>query len=133
MGKKKQVPKKETIVFKNEIFANKHFHKAIEEIGNSKLKAVDSFRINKLIKEIRSKNDDYEKVRKQKLSEYGEEDKKKGMYDFPDKEKREEFAKEMDDLGAIFVPIDLEKVKLPPSIELTVFQVGAIEDLFEFE
>ena len=121
------------ITLKNGLFGNQTFHGALMEVSNSKLKAVTAFRINNLMKIVKTKAEDYQEIRVRLCKELGEETEDKKGYTFKDEKNRDKFEKEMDELDNLDIKIDLEKIKFPESIELTPIQIGTIEDLFTFD
>ena len=133
MAKRKTMKKNSAITLKNRIFGNIIFHGTLKEIANSKLNAVAAFKINRLIKLIDTKSEDYQEIRIKLCKELGEESDDKQRFSFPDEKNREKFVKEMEELGKLDIKLDIEKIKFPESIELTPIQIGTIEDLFTFD
>ncbi len=118
---------------KNSIFLNPHLRPALDAIGNSKLKAVEALKVHKVIKEVLSNKDDFEATKAKVISDNnGELSKEESRYKFPDDESEEKVNSEILEMGESSIDLSSEKIKLPESIELTVNQVGAVSDLFEF-
>lgn len=133
MTKRKSTKKNDTIMLKNGLFGHPAFHEALKEIANSRLNAVTAFKINRLVKSINTKTQDFQEIRIKLCKELGKESENKETFTFPDEKNREKFSKEMKELGELNINLDLEKIKFPKSIELTPNQIGFIEDLFIFD
>lgn len=130
---RKQTKKNDVIMLKNGLFGNPTFHGILREVANSKLHVVTAFKINKLIKLINTKAEDYQEIRTKLCKELGEETEDKKGFTFPDEKNREKFSKEMDELDKLDIKLDFEKINFPNSIELTPAQIDTIEGLFVFD
>lgn len=105
------------ITIKNELFEISQYFKTMQKIHTSdKLSVMDAYRINRLVKQVNSLNEEYSELKKSLLEKFG-----KPVEGQPDQveisaENREEFSKEMTDLMSIEHSLDIAKLPFPKKI-----------------
>ena len=102
---------------KNAIFENKQYFETIGKIHNSdQLSVMDAYRINRLVKKLNELNEEYDELKKKIFDQYGKPGEKEGTYTV-EKENREAFAGEYNDLISIEHDLETEMLVFPSKIE----------------
>lgn len=114
---------------------------ALMELGKQKLPVVLSYKISLILKKVRPELESYEKVRVEKIKEFGEVEKDKdgketGDYsiDRNNKEIWEKFVKELEEVGEQELELDiveLETKDFPADIMLSPVQMESISWLLK--
>ena len=102
---------------KNVIFENKQYFETIGKIHKSdQLSIMDAYRINRLVKKLNELNTEYDELKKKILSQYGTPGEEEGTF-IVEKENREVFAGEYNDLISIEHDLETEMLVFPSKLE----------------
>ena len=102
---------------KNVIFENKQYFETIGKIHKSdQLSIMDAYRINRLVKKLNELNEEYNELKMKILTQYGTPGKEEGQF-LIEKEKREAFAGEYNDLISIEHDLETEMLTFPSKLE----------------
>ena len=102
---------------KNAIFENKQYFETIGKIHKSdQLSVMDAYRINRLVKKLNELNIEYDELKKKIFTQYGTPTEKEGEYTV-EKENREAFAGEYNDLVSIEHDLETEMLAFPSKLE----------------
>ena len=102
---------------RNILFENKQYFETIGKIHSSdQLSVMDAYRINRLIKKLNELNEEYIELKKKIFTQYGTPGEEEGTYTV-EKENREAFAGEYNDLLDIEHDLETERLAFPSKIE----------------
>ena len=102
---------------KNSIFENKQYFETFGKIHQSnKLTIMDAYRVNRLIKKLDELNQEYQDLKKGLLEKLGTPGEEEGVYTI-EKDHREEFLKEIDDLINIEHNLETEMLPWPKALD----------------
>ena len=117
---------------KNAIFENKQYFETIGKIHNSdQLSVMDAYRINRLVKKLNELNLEYDELKKKIFTQYGTPGEEEGTYTV-EKENREAFAGEYNDLISIEHDLETEMLRFPSKIKdgLSASDLNVLELFF---
>ena len=118
---------------KNEIFENKQYFETIGKIHKSdQLSVMDAYRINRLVKKLNELNIEYDELKKKIFTQYGTPTEKEGEYTV-EKENREAFAGEYNDLIDIEHDLEIEILPFPNKIKdgISATDLNIMEKFFD--
>ena len=102
---------------KNVIFENKQYFETIGKIHTSdQLSVMDAYRINRLVKKLNELNTEYDELKKKIFTQYGTPGEEEGTF-IVEKENREAFAGEYNDLISIEHDLETEMLAFPSKLE----------------
>ena len=101
----------------NAIFESKQYFTTIGKIHNSdQLSVMDAYRINRLVKKLNELNVEYDELKKKILAQHGKPGEEEGTT-IIEKENREAFTGEYNDLISIEHDLETEMLAFPSKIE----------------
>ena len=125
----------ERLILKNTVFENTNFFKALNKvISNEKISIADAYRINKIIKQFKEYEKEYQEVKVQALQKYGDADpEQEGYYIIPP-ENKAAFQAEISEVLAIEHDFGIDKPQFPNAIKegVTVADINELELVFDF-
>ena len=102
---------------KNVIFENKQYFETIGKIHKSdQLSVMDAYRINRLVKKLNELNEEYDELKNKIFTQYGTPGEEEGTF-IVEKENREAFAGEYNDLISIEHDLETEMLTFPSKLE----------------
>ena len=102
---------------KNGIFENKQYFETIGKIHESdQLSVMDAYRINRLVKKLNELNTEYSELKNKIFTQYGKPGETEGSF-IIEKENREAFAGEYNDLISIEHDLETEMLVFPSKLE----------------
>ena len=118
---------------KNIIFENKQYFETIEKIHSSdQLSVMDAYRINRLIKKLNELNIEYDELKQKVVTQYGTPGEEEGTYTV-EKENREAFVGEYNDLISIEHDFEIEMLPFPSKIKdgISALDLNIMELFFD--
>ena len=101
---------------KNSLFENKQYFETFGKINQSnKLAIMDAYRINRLVKKLDELNKEYQELKKGLLEKLGTPGEEEGVYTI-EKDHREEFMKEFNELSNIEHDLETEMLLWPKAL-----------------
>ena len=101
----------------NALFESKQYFTTIGKIHNSdQLSVMDAYRINRLVKKLNELNTEYNELKQKLLTQYGTPGEEEGSF-IVEKENREAFAGEYNDLISIEHDLETEMLAFPSKLE----------------
>ena len=125
----------EQLKLKNTIFENTNFFTAVNKVINhDKISIADAYRINKIIKQLKEFEKEYQEMKLQVLNKYGDADTENEGYFVVPPENKEDFQKEISEVLNIENDFGVEKPPFPSKIQdgIAVADINELELIFDF-
>ena len=118
---------------RNTLFENKQYFETIGKIHKSdQLSVMDAYRINRLVKKLNELNTEYSELKKKLLDQFGTPSEEEGSF-IIERDQREPFGKEMNDLLDIEHDLETEMLSWPSKLEdgFSAADLGIMEMFFD--